>query len=51
MEDVNSRIEPLCPSIIATQRLIKSLCFLVKNSENLSGRVAILELGGDGMGK
>jgi hypothetical protein len=31
--------------------LIKSLYLLVKDSENFAGRVAVLELGGEGMGK
>jgi hypothetical protein len=51
MEDVHSGIEPLGPAIIATQRLIKSLYLLVKDSEDFGGRVAVLELGGEGMGK
>jgi hypothetical protein len=37
--------------IIATQRLIKSLHLLVKDSENFGGRVAVLGLGGERMGK
>jgi hypothetical protein len=51
MEDVHRGIEPLGPSIIATRRLIKSLYLLVKDSEDFAGRVAILELGGERMGK
>jgi hypothetical protein len=51
MEDIHSGIEPLDPSIIATRRLIESLCLLVKDSENFGGGVAVLKLGGEGMGE
>jgi hypothetical protein len=51
MEDVHSGIEPLGPSIIAPQRLIESLYLPMKDSENFSGRVAVLELDCERMGK
>jgi hypothetical protein len=50
IEGVHSGIEPLGPSIIATGST-KSLYLLVKDGENCAGRVAVLQLGGEWMGK
>ena len=51
MEDVHSEIEPLCPSIITTWFPIKSLYLPVEDGENCSGRIAVLELDGQWVGK
>ena len=51
IKDVNCWIEPLGPSIIATSGLIRSLDMLLKDGENVSRRVAGLELGGKWMGE
>ena len=51
IEDIDSWIEPLCPSIFGTSGLIYPLDLLVKNGENIGWRVAVLELGGERMGK
>ena len=50
-EDIYYCIEPLGPSFIATPGLIGSLDLLLKDGENVAGRVAGLELGGKWMGK
>jgi hypothetical protein len=42
---VDSGIKPLDVSIIAAQRLIKSLYLPVKDSENFAGRIAVFEFG------
>jgi len=51
MQDVHSGIEPLGPSITVTSRLVKSLYLLMKDGKNCAGRVAVLELARERMGK
>jgi len=51
MQNVQSRIKPLGPTIIATPRFIKSLYLSLKDGKNLAGRVAGLELGDEWMGE
>jgi hypothetical protein len=51
IEDIDSWIKPLCPSIIGTSGLTWPLDLLMKDGENIGWRVAVLELGGEWMGK
>ena len=49
-QDIDSRIQPLRQLFVGALRLIKGLYLGLKNGENGTGRVAGLELGGQGMG-
>jgi hypothetical protein len=51
IEDIDSWIEPLCPSIFGTSGLIYPLDLLVKDCKNIGWRVAVLELGDEWMSK
>ena len=51
IEDIDGRIKPPGPSIIDASGLILPLYLLVKDGENIAWRVAVLELGGEWMGK
>jgi hypothetical protein len=51
IEDIDSRIKPLGPSIIATSGLISPVYLFVKEGENIAWRVAVLELDGEWMGE
>ena len=48
-QDIDSRIQPFCQLFICTLRLIKDLHLGSKNGENGTGRVAGLDLCGQGM--
>lgn len=49
IKDIHHWIEPLGPSIFITLGLIQPLELLLKDGENIVGRVAGLELGGKWM--
>jgi hypothetical protein len=49
-QDIDSGIQPFGQLFVGTLRLIKGLYLGSKNGENGTGRVAGLELGGQGMG-
>ena len=48
-KNVDRRIQPFCPSIVATTGLIYPLYLLLKDSKNIGGGFAALELGGEWM--
>jgi hypothetical protein len=48
-KDVNGWIKPFRPSIVTTPGLIQPLDLLLKDSKNIAGRFAVLELGGEWM--
>ena len=51
VDDIYGWDKPSCPAFVGTLGLIRALDLLLKDSENIVGRVARLEPGGEGMSK
>ena len=51
VEDVYGWDKPSCPAFVSDLGLIQALDLLLKDCENITGRIARLELGSEGMCK
>ena len=51
VEDVYGWDKPSCPAFVSDLGLIQVLDLLLKDCENITGRIARLELGSEGMCK